>query len=288
MIINSVNGKVYVGQSKNPDERKKMHWYFANKNSKHHLYHSMHCHGSENFSFDIIEECEDHLADDREKFWISFYDARDPNKGYNLESGGQGGKNLSDETKKKISESLKGKKFSEERCKNISQAIKGKPKPNLRKENNPKRSEAISKSLTGRSLSEEHKAAVSASLTQYFETHEVRHTEESRRNMSDAQKIIGARKTAAATVDPSHPDAQPKTCPHCGNSYFPKSLLSHWVKRHVVKKFCSRKCVMLYNNANISEETRQKISEAKSGSQLTEEHKRKISESMKQYRRNKS
>lgn len=260
LITNNINSKVYVGQTKNPKNRKGQHWFEGKKpNSKNHLYRSMHEYGIENFQFEIIEKCSITNVDDRERYWISYYQSCNPTVGYNRETGGTVGK-----------------------VKILSEADK------VRIYRNPKRSEAISKSLTGRSLSEEHKAAVSASLTQYFETHEVRHTEESRRNMSDAQKIIGARKTAAATVDPSHPDAQPKTCPHCGNSYFPKSLLSHWVKRHVVKKFCSRKCVMLYNNANISEETRQKISEAKSGSQLTEEHKRKISESMKQYRRNKS
>lgn len=39
-------------------------------------------HGPENFSFEIIEECDDDKADERQKYWIDKHNSRAPN-GYN-------------------------------------------------------------------------------------------------------------------------------------------------------------------------------------------------------------
>jgi group I intron endonuclease len=258
-ITNTLNSKIYIGQTKSPKNRKGRHWFEGKKpNSKNHLYRAMYQHGLDNFRFEIIEECSISEVDDRERYWISYYDSCHPEKGYNKESGGNLGKNkiLTEEDKRRIY------------CK--------------------ERSQKISQSLKGRKLSDEHKKAVSKGVSRYFETHEVKHSEESKRNMAAAQKIVGAKKTAKYAVDPSHPDAQPKKCPHCDASFFPKKMSPWGIRRHVAKKFCSKKCIILNNNKNVSKETREKIANSKRGQKMSEEQKRKISESMKLYIKTKS
>ena len=218
----------------------------------------MYEYGVEKFSFKIIEQCSVREVDDRERFWISYYDSCNPEKGYNKETGGKLAKKniLTEEEKKKI--------YSAERSEKIRQKLKG------------------------RKLSEEHKAATSKGLSQYFKTHEVRHTEESKRNMSEAQKVSRARYSASIAVDPNHPDAQPKVCPHCGSSFSPKKMSPWGIKRHVAKKFCSKKCIMQNYNTNITPETRAKIAKSKSGTRISEEHRRKISEAMKAHKKKSS
>ena len=42
--------------------------------------------GVENFTFEVLEECERALLNDREKYYISFYRAQE--HGYNMSRGG--------------------------------------------------------------------------------------------------------------------------------------------------------------------------------------------------------
>lgn len=71
-IINTVNGKVYVGQSINIYERWAQHKYKSiypeelGYNSAIHA--AMRKYGFENFIFEIIEECEPELLDERERY----------------------------------------------------------------------------------------------------------------------------------------------------------------------------------------------------------------------------
>lgn len=58
--------------------------------------------------FEIIEYCSIENLDDREQYWIDFYNTMDRDFGYNLKAGGQnGGSVMSDETKEKMSISVK-------------------------------------------------------------------------------------------------------------------------------------------------------------------------------------
>lgn len=254
-ITNIVNFKVYIGQAKIPKNRKYQHWNEGKKpNSKNHLYRAMNQHGLDSFQFEVIEKCSIDEVDDREKHWISYHNSCDHKKGYNKESGENLGKTriLTAEDKSRI--------YSKERA------------------------QKISRSLTGRKLSEEHKSATSRGVSRYYKTHEIKRTEESKRKMSAAQKIIGAKKTAKCAVDPAHPDAQPKKCHYCDALFFPKKMSPWKIKCHVIRKFCSKRCIMLNNNKNVSLETREKIANSKRGQKMSEEQKRKTSESMKRYR----
>lgn len=126
LIRNRLDGKVYVGQSGNPSLRRTRHFYLARKGSPQYLYRAIRDHGEENFVFEIIEECADDLINERERFWVSFYDSFNPKKGYNLTSGGDHYEH-SESTKQKIACSVR-KTMSEESRRIRSEANRGKIK----------------------------------------------------------------------------------------------------------------------------------------------------------------
>ena len=119
-IINKVNGKKYIGQTMNYNVRKTHH--FGKCSTCQYLRHAMDKYGRENFemkpilTFKAINKkvCLKVLTT-LEVFYISKYDTFNPNKGYNLTVGGEGGLyHRTEENKRKISESLKGHHPSEE------------------------------------------------------------------------------------------------------------------------------------------------------------------------------
>lgn len=89
-ITNKINNKVYIGQSIDIKQRWRAHIYAANQHQDTHLYRAINHYGLENFVFEIIEVLEPNrnLLDDREKYWINYYDSY--NTGYNSTLGGQG------------------------------------------------------------------------------------------------------------------------------------------------------------------------------------------------------
>ena len=56
-----------------------------------YLYDAMNYYGYDNFVVEQIEECPKELMDERECYWIAFYNSNDKNKGYNMTTGGGGG-----------------------------------------------------------------------------------------------------------------------------------------------------------------------------------------------------
>ena len=102
-ITNKVSGKIYIGQTNDAVKRWKDHLSAVRNNFGFLLHSSIRKHGTENFIFEVIEECEDIATNDREKFWISYYDSF--HNGYNLTSGGDHDFNRSDETINKMSKS---------------------------------------------------------------------------------------------------------------------------------------------------------------------------------------
>jgi group I intron endonuclease len=91
-ITNKVNGKVYIGKSKNPEKRWNEHKREARNNGSSHLYNTMRKIGIENFNFIIIEECGENWQE-REIYYINKYNSIKPN-GYNLAPGGESGPGL--------------------------------------------------------------------------------------------------------------------------------------------------------------------------------------------------
>lgn len=90
-ITNQINGKVYIGLSVNCIRR---WWDHCNKSYNSNkkddidkpLYKAMRKYGRENFSFEIVEECEEEKLSEREIYWISYYNSYE--KGYNATRGG--------------------------------------------------------------------------------------------------------------------------------------------------------------------------------------------------------
>lgn len=87
-ISNSINQKVYIGKSKNVENRWKQHKGMVGKKT-HPLYDSMMKYGVDNFEIQIIDSGDNKSIDYLEKKWILEYDS--VKNGYNLTEGGCGG-----------------------------------------------------------------------------------------------------------------------------------------------------------------------------------------------------
>lgn len=82
------DGRTYIGQSVNIEHRLKEH---KKCEGDSYIHRAIKKYGIENFSFEIIEECKISKLDEREKYWISFYNSF--NCGFNQTPGGQGFQN---------------------------------------------------------------------------------------------------------------------------------------------------------------------------------------------------
>lgn len=121
IIKNEINGKVYVGQTKNFERRKKQHLNRLQQNgykTYNKLYPAVKKYGIENFKFYFIEVCSIEELNLHEIQWIKQHDSF--NNGYNSTPGGHKtitymtGKHHSESTKQKIKMTLIGRKDSEE------------------------------------------------------------------------------------------------------------------------------------------------------------------------------
>ncbi len=81
-----VDGKIYVGQSKNVSRRRAQHVSGASSNSRR-FHNAMALHGPKAFNFYVLEYCDVALLDEREASWIETLGSLHPH-GYNLKSGG--------------------------------------------------------------------------------------------------------------------------------------------------------------------------------------------------------
>lgn len=103
---NTVNGKIYIGQTTMTlSARKSCHRI----NKRCSLFHrAIQKHGFDRFSWSVLEECHDKAElDSREGFWVENLKACQPEFGYNLKSGGFGNGKHSDITRQRLSEIAK-------------------------------------------------------------------------------------------------------------------------------------------------------------------------------------
>lgn len=123
-FVNKINGKIYVGQAKDFKSRLRCHKYHTKSNKKNNpFYAALRKYGWDNFIINIIEECDVEMLNKREEYWIEEKNCLYP-YGYNLMKGGNQYE-MSDETKKKISESRKGMKFSDKHIENLKKSHMG-------------------------------------------------------------------------------------------------------------------------------------------------------------------
>jgi len=156
---NTINGKIYVGKD-------------CSNNSKYLgsgsiLKSAIKKYGKENFIKEILEECTSpEYLKEREIYWISKLNSRDPLIGYNISPGGDGfmkGVKQSDEHIKKRANSNRGKKRSDETRSKISKANKGQKSWAKGTTKSKETREKMSQSAKGRKLSDETRIKVGES-----------------------------------------------------------------------------------------------------------------------------
>jgi hypothetical protein len=156
----SPSNKVYIGITcKKPEER----WRKDGKgySGNTYFYRAIQKYGWDRFQHQILfEGLSKDEACKKEIEFIKFHHSDDRKYGYNLSSGGESGASgciRSEETKEKLSESMKGRTFSEEHKRKLSEAGRRRKGGPLSEE----RKRKISEALKGKALSEEHKRKMS-------------------------------------------------------------------------------------------------------------------------------
>lgn len=178
IITNRLNGKPYVGQTRQRLKRRITEHKRDSSRGRLGIDFAIAKYGWENFTVEVLEICPVKLLNEREMYWIRKLNSKSPN-GYNLTDGGDGGRGYSpsQETRAKISAKMKGRPAhnkgvspsAETRAK-ISAAQKaiGNRPPNhkgkKRGSPSPKTKAKISASLTGKHPSAETLAKKSASM----------------------------------------------------------------------------------------------------------------------------
>lgn len=88
IIKNSVNDKVYIGQTKNSiEQRWKEHLRHA-KYGNQIINRAMKKYGIDKFNIETLETCDIAQLDYKEMYYINLYDSTDKSKGYNVSIGG--------------------------------------------------------------------------------------------------------------------------------------------------------------------------------------------------------
>lgn len=161
-ITNLINGKILVGESKNVQKRLNEHKtkLRGNYHENDYLQKAFNKYKEENFTFELLEECDIQFLLSQENYWCNLLDSHNDKFGYNILQTGPNkvnrkrtkpltlnqketlkkslmGRKFSDVTKLKMSISKKdyykanqhpqlGKSLSEERKQKISDKLKGK------------------------------------------------------------------------------------------------------------------------------------------------------------------
>lgn len=108
-IENIITHKKYIGQAKNIKARWSKHKSGLNKNKHHndYLQKAWNKYGLDCFEFIVLEYCSADILDEREKYYIKKYDTTNRQFGYNMQTGGQSSKELTEDTKEKVKNAVK-------------------------------------------------------------------------------------------------------------------------------------------------------------------------------------
>lgn len=104
-ITNTINNKIYIGQSKNIKHRFQEHKNIKKEHNLH-LKKAYKKYGIENFKYEILEECKLEELDEKEIYWISKLKPE-----YNMNDGGKGNKGHKVKPEIKLLLKEKGKIF---------------------------------------------------------------------------------------------------------------------------------------------------------------------------------
>ena len=185
-ITNARDCKKYIGQSVNIQKRWNEHRHALEQNKHFNIHLQRAWNRGDRFEFSVIEECGEEKLNEREIYWIAYYNTIDTQFGYNLCAGGNSttGRVCTEETRKKISESNRGRKVSAETVKKRTATFKKNMEdPAYREKHHKKMSDIgkkrgspwnkgrspsaevrkkVSEKLKGRYVSEEHKEKLRA------------------------------------------------------------------------------------------------------------------------------
>ena len=127
-ITNTLNGKVYIGQTVDYRKRKVGHFSYLRRNAHRNRYlqKSFNKYGESSFKMEIIKECAVDELDKLEIYYMRKYNSIDKTLGYNMVIGGNTNKSFPDYIRQKMSRSQKGRIISEEHRKRIGKWHKGK------------------------------------------------------------------------------------------------------------------------------------------------------------------
>lgn len=236
---NLVNGKIYIGQDKYNNPR-----YLGSGKILHLAFQK---YGIENFNKEILEECESvEDLNEREKYWIGFYNSTDRKIGYNIALGGNGGDTISkhpnrDEIRSKHSEWMiennptRGRKKTEDEIERWKESYVGK----YRGKNNPN---------FGRKMSKSSKDKMSKARKQWWD------------NLTDDERTEFGKKISEANT------GKP------GNKWTDEQKKAHseWMKQNNPMKGKThtdevKQRISEANKKPKSEETKRKLSEANKG-----------------------
>lgn len=285
---NKVNGKCYVGQTRQLFRRRKYtHAYSANYAKKTVFSNAIRKYGMDGFEWTVLQECccLDCL-NQCESWWIAHFNSMVPN-GYNL-TGGGGVKLISEQTRKKMSENGKRRGMAE--------LLKIYRDTYHQKGATPEHRENMAKAMRGRKKSPEHRKKMSevrkgkqmGSTNPFFGKE---HTEEVKNKISEAMKKAMANPERRLAMSNLHrgkkySDEQRKKLSESLKGKMPKGENHHFFGRHYSDE--EKKNLSEKNKGKVvSVETRAKLSEAAKGNKanlgkkFTEEHKRKIGEASK-------
>lgn len=180
--ITNPNGRVYVGQTLNWSRRLKEYKLLYKSKEQTGLHNSFKKYGVDSHKFEILEELHDEgLLNERERFYQEKYNVLGEN-GLNcryVSSDDKTGR-WSEESKRKLSESMKGKKKTEKHRKSIGLSKKGKPNSKLKGRTSPKK---------GTPLTEEHKLRISESKSGY------KHTQVTKDKISNTKTGVPSNRT---------------------------------------------------------------------------------------------
>ena len=165
---NLKNGKLYIGRTTGSlAKRRTLHIGNVKRGSVLYFHRAIRKYGEENFSWRIIDRSDWGLRE-LETYYIDFFGTYFPDIGYNATLDTEdcsfwSGKPRSQETRQKISNSLKGKPLTEETKKKISNSLKGERNFNFGKVRSEEFKQHLSDLNKGKKLSKETKQKMSAS-----------------------------------------------------------------------------------------------------------------------------
>ena len=90
-ITNDINNKIYIGKTLHTIEKRFQEHKkdcFKARTEKRPLYNAMQKYGVDHFKVELVEECSEDVLEEREKYWIEYYNSF--KTGYNATIGGDG------------------------------------------------------------------------------------------------------------------------------------------------------------------------------------------------------